>query len=373
MDLQQEIDYINGLDLPDTGKAAAIASVRRRVQREQQTANMAALRSTGGAASYVPGAAGVGAAQTAAAQASAEAYVPTQPSGEDLFNPVKWAYGQFKAAGYAVPEQPNGPLDRWGAKVAMGGMSWVEALEFVIRDYPAGTANITGVHWPNDPPPTAVPPPADARTVPLAAAAALRERQLAAAAAGTKGGGNPPPILPPYAFNPVLSMAGIPQIWFYDEPAGGWRPASAVQSAGDGREYVSTNPTGGGYWADKLEVALPHDNPAKFSAAQKMAMQYATSGGGNTQRAYEWLGGQLSPMDVAELGQMFGSSGSALLYNPLAGAAMSQLAAGDTQEAILARLNAEAARVNTDGYRESLAQLDDAWFAQAQATIAQFA
>jgi hypothetical protein len=165
------------------------------------------------------------------------------------------------------------------------------------------------------------------------------------------------------------------------EPVGGWPPRDPDQSSETHKDsdFVHVNSQGGpdNYytfpgWKERQEKPLPHDNPAKFTAAQKMAMQYTISCQHNRQKAQEWLASQLSPMDAAELDQMFGSSGSALLYNPYAGSILGYMSEGASVDDAKKRLAGFAATETSDGSKESIAKLDDAWFAQAAATVAQF-
>src|ERR1700693_2038524 len=131
MDLKTEIAAINAAPLsqdqknciitklildaaagpPEVDPAVAVAAA--------QKANMAALRGTGGASSYVAGTGGVSAKQTDAVLAAALRYVPTPARDVDRQNPPKYAMEQFRAAGLQDVTAPNGPVDRWGPAMAV--------------------------------------------------------------------------------------------------------------------------------------------------------------------------------------------------------------------------------------------------------------
>jgi len=118
-------------------------------------------------------------------------------------------------------------------------------------------------------------------------------------------------------------------------------------------------------------------SPDSYTPEQKMAMQFAVVAGGDAaNRANVWLDKALQGDGVNQnlkfvaLGQMFGASGDARLYNPIAGAAMVELIAGKSADYVLGNLTAQ--KTGTAGYAESLAALTPEWFALAQATIAKF-
>jgi hypothetical protein len=107
--------------------------------------------------------------------------------------------------------------------------------------------------------------------------AQLRTLQQGLADKAVPGKGNPPPIIPPHVFNPVLSLAGIPQVWYSDEPTGGWPAASLNQTPGDGRVSVATSPLTA-YWVDKAvyDAMTPQAiDPAWAATFQRMKEQAA--------------------------------------------------------------------------------------------------
>lgn len=193
-------------------------------------------------------------------------------------------------------------------------------------------------------------------------------------------GPRPGPTLEP---KPKSEFERIIALAEWAPPPGGWPPRDPNQSSLTHKDtdYIHTNSRGGpdgGYYtfpgyAERSARPLPHDNPAKFSAEDKMTMQYIQSSGKDTRAPYAALSDHLSAADIAELGQMFGSSGSALLYNPYAGSMMAALANGLSVAEAKASLALYAQAETSAGSKESIAQLDDAWFALAAATVARFA
>lgn len=117
---------------------------------------------------------------------------------------------------------------------------------------------------------TATPP---AVVHPLVAAKTLHDLQQGLADAAPPGKGNPPPIIPAHVFNPVLSLIGAKQVWYYDEPNGGWPAASADQTPKEGvRGLVATSPLTG-YYADKAAIdamPAPFVTPEWDAAEQRM-------------------------------------------------------------------------------------------------------
>lgn len=107
----------------------------------------------------------------------------------------------------------------------------------------------------------------------------LRQTQQTLADNAVKGKGNPPPILPAHTFNPVLSQAGLPQVWYNDEPNGGW-PAPIDQDNKDGKGvWYATNPTGGGYFTSQAAIdAMPAPRVTPDWAAAQQRMKDAAQG-----------------------------------------------------------------------------------------------
>jgi hypothetical protein len=107
-------------------------------------------------------------------------------------------------------------------------------------------------------------------------------------------------------------------------------------------------------------------------------MQYIVANGPGRTKAMIALDAELGGDGASQnqkytaLDQMFGAEGTAKLYNPLALAAMTELIAGKSPDYVLGNLTAQGGVQPTAGYTEGLAALTPAWFALAQAAIAQF-
>ena len=205
----------------------------------------------------------------------------------------------------------------------------------------------------------------------------LRETQQAAADTAGAGKGNPPPILPEHTFNPVLSQAGIPQVWYYDEPKGGWPVAAKKQLPGEEREYIHTNPTGGGYWADAhVDEPVKVIDISTYTDEQKMLAQYVMANG-PTQVSIDLdksLGGDGVNRNLRYLNliALFAKEGDGRFYNSYAETIMRQLGEGVSVQRAKKNLASWAQVETSVGSKESIAQVDDAWFDLAAQVVAKY-
>jgi hypothetical protein len=160
----------------------------------------------------------------------------------------------------------------WAVQMVKGGKTPAEAVAVIQAQWAKDGHHETLVLSANDPRLTAAVPAASPEE-------ALRKMQQGLADAAPAGRGKPPPIIPPHLFNPALSLVGIPQVWYYDEPNGGWPAASADQTQKEGvRVFMATSPLTG-YFADKAAVdAMPPPTVSAGWAAAEANMR-ASAGG----------------------------------------------------------------------------------------------